>query len=280
MEMGLGVKATLKRAATKLGRERLIPIERVVPEGRALDGKVALISGGSGGIGMAIARRLYAEGANVILGGTSAPKLERCAASIGSSCRVKWLVMDVASPLDAMAAVGDAAGLFGRIDIFVNSAGVHTDNVDFWSMMPDEFDRVWGVNLRGAYFAGRAVAEHMVRERVRGHILFVGSSRGFEPAWSPYGISKWGLRGMTQGFAQILLPHGIVVNGIAPGSTATPLIGVSEGDDIGSGENGVGRLAMPDEIAAWSAMLVGGYGDMVVGETVLVSGGRGSIDIR
>ena len=88
------------------------------------------------------------------------------------------------------------------------------------------------------------------------------------------------MKGLTQGLAKTLLPRGIVVNGIAPGSTATPLIGVKEGDAITSGENGVGRLATPTEIAEWAKMLVGPSGDMVVGETILVSGGRGGIEIR
>ena len=150
----------------------------------------------------------------------------------------------------------------------------------FWTMMPEEFDRVMSVNLRGVYFLCRAVASDMITNRRKGHILLVNSSRGFEPAWSPYGISKWGLRGLTQGLAQTLLPYGIIVNGIAPGSTATPLIGVGEGESIASEENGVGRLATPGEIAAWARMLVSPGGAMVVGETILVSGGRGGIDIR
>ena len=112
------------------------------------------------------------------------------------------------------------------------------------------------------------------------HILLVSSSRGAEPAWSPYGISKWSLNGFTQGLAQILLPSNIIVNSIAPGSTATELIGVKEGDNIFSEENGNGRLIMPDEVANVAKLLVSPSGDMIVGQTIYVSGGRGVFDIR
>lgn len=278
--MGFGITTRVKNSLYSMRRKALVPIDRIVTEDEALRGKTVLISGGSGGIGMAIAKRLHASGANIVLGGTNPDKLQKCVFEFGEGARVKTVVMDVASSEKAEMGILEATRQFGGVDVFVNSAGVHTEDVEFWNMTQGEFDRVLDINLRGAFFAGRAVAEHMISEGTKGHILFVNSSRGFEPAWSPYGISKWGLRGMTQGFAQMLLPYGIIVNGIAPGSTATPLIGVSEGDSIDTRENGVGRLSMPEEIAEWVRMLVGSSGDMVVGETILVSGGRGSIDIR
>lgn len=274
------IKRILKKGAQLASAKRLIPIEHIVAEDSVLDGKVALISGGSGGIGMAIAAQLYSSGASIVLGGTNQAKLQKCAKKFDCEDRIKTIVMDLSSPERIQTAVSEAVGLFGQIDIYVNSAGTHTDDVDLWSMTPEEYDRVININLRGAFFSAREVAQHMIAMGNGGHILFVNSSRGFEPAWSPYGISKWGLRGMTQGFAQVLLPYGIIVNGIAPGSTATPLIGVKDGDRIDSRENGLGRLALPGEIALWAKMLVASSGDMVVGETVLVSGGRGTVDVR
>ena len=85
---------------------------------------------------------------------------------------------------------------------------------------------------------------------------------------------------LTKGLAKELISDGIIVNGLAPGSTATPLLGFKEGDSISSDENMLGRLVLPDEIAEWAKMLVGPSGRMVAGETVLVAGGRGGFDIR
>lgn len=279
--MGLGVKTAIKDALKTMKSRELVPIIQPTPANAELEGKVALVSGGSGGIGMAIAGELLSAGAKVVLGGTNEAKLAKCAAELGDSSNCAWVKMDFLTQSDAVTSVNNARSFFnGNLDIFVNSAGVHTEDVDFWTMNLEEFDRVLDVNLKGAFFAAQAVARVMTETNTEGHILFVNSCRGFEPAWSPYGISKWGLRGMTEGLAQVLIRHGIVVNGIAPGSTATSLIGIREGDSIASDDNLTGRLATPEEIAKWARMLVGPTGDLVVGETFLVSGGRGGIDVR
>lgn len=275
-----GVKTALKNALKKLRAKDVLPIQKVTDPDKTLEGKVAFVAGGSGGIGMAVAEALLDSGARVVLGGTKAEKLRTCMEKLGHSDHVAFVVMDASNAEFSDQIVSEVTRAFGNIDIFVESTGVHTEGVNFWTMTPEEYDRVMSINLRGAFFLARSVAQHMIDSNIKGHILFVNSSRGFEPAWSPYGLSKWGLKGFTQGLAQTLLPYGIVVNGIAPGSTATPLIGVKEGDAISSDENGAGRLATPTEIAEWAKMLVGPSGDLVIGETVLVSGGRGGIDVR
>lgn len=111
-------------------------------------------------------------------------------------------------------------------------------------------------------------------------MLLVSSSRGSEPAWSPYGVSKWALNGLTKGLAQMLLPHGIVINTIAPGSTATELIGIKEGDNLYSNENVAHRLITPDEVAQIAKVMVSDTANMIAGEVIHVSAGRGCFDIR
>ena len=163
---------------------------------------------------------------------------------------------------------------------------MHTDGADFVTVSPEEFDRVMDIwhmpNIKGPYFVWKELAKYMMENTTIGkrHILLSSSSRGSEPAWSPYGISKWSLNGMTRGLAQILFPYGIVVNSIAPGLTDTELIGVKQGDIIYSSENKEGRLIMPDEVASIAKMLVSPTGDMIAGEVIHLSGGRGVFDIR
>lgn len=120
----------------------------------------------------------------------------------------------------------------------------------------------------------------MKENKIKGSILIVSSSRGSEPAWSPYGISKWGLKGLVEGLGKMLIPYGINVNAIAPGSTATGLIGIKEGDSITSEENGMNRLIMPDEVATLAKLLVSDAGKMIDGEVVHIAAGRGTFDIR
>ena len=227
-----------------------------------------------GGVGRAIARSLKESGCKVIVCGTNEAKL----CLIAEEGDYKPQRFNVQDSVSMEANVEKAVKIFGRIDIVVYSAGVHTEKADFFCMDSEEYDRVMAINLKGAYFCCQAFGKYMVQNKVRGHILLVSSSRGSEPAYSPYGISKWGMNGMTKGLAQLLLPYGISVNAIAPGSTATELLGVKDGDSIYADDNVVHRLTTSDEVASVAKMLV--CSDMICGEIVHISAGRGTFDIR
>jgi NAD(P)-dependent dehydrogenase (short-subunit alcohol dehydrogenase family) len=273
--MGLGIKTKIIKS---IRQKEFIPIEHPVSTDNQFEGKVALISGGTGGIGLAISRSLLESGCKVIVAGTNEKKLSEIKAILGDNSAS--LQMNYAEPTAFDKKIKEASEIFGKIDIFINSAGIHTEHANFWTIDPDEFDRVMAINLKGAYFACQAVGKYMRENAIKGHILIISSSRGSEPAWSPYGISKWGLKGLTEGLAKMFLDYGIIVNTIAPGSTATKLIGVGEGDSIYSAENGENRHIMPDEVATLAKLLVSDAGNMIVGETVHISGGRGVFDIR
>ncbi|MCM1262116.1 MAG: SDR family oxidoreductase [Butyrivibrio sp.] len=217
-----------------------------------------------------------------MLCGTNESKLRDCIIELENNESLKYMIFDMSDFENIEHNVEKAFHIFGNVDILVNSAGVHTNNVDFFRMTVEEYDRIMNVNIKGLYFVCMEFAKRMMKNtsKTKKHILLISSSRGSEPAWSPYGLSKWALNGLTQGLAQILLPHNIIVNGIAPGSTATTLIGVKPGDSIYTTENKEERLIMPDEVANIAKLLVSTAGDMVVGEIVHISGGRGIIDIR
>lgn len=271
----------IKRGFRFLKKKEILPVERVVEPDHLMDGKVVFIAGGTGGIGRAIAQKMLESGAKVVLGGSNQSKIDSTLEDFSQwGDKVKGIVVNLAKPEGAASTVSLISNFYGSIDVFINAAGVHTDQVDFWNMSIDEYDRVMNINLRGTFFYCRAIAEYMKTNRIKGNILLISSSRGSEPAFSPYGISKWGLNGFTKGLAKELISDGIVVSGLAPGSTATPLLGFKEGDSISSDENMIGRFVLPNEVAEWAKMLVSPNGRMVVGETVLVAGGRGSFDIR
>lgn len=278
--MKLNIKKSVKKIIKMTREKQLIPVQHNVDNDHILLGKKAVIIGGSGGIGLAITKSFCESGCRVVICGTREKKLKEVVKEIPEASQVKTMAFDITQLDDLDNNVKKAVELWDGVDIVVISAGVHTENVDFFTMTPSEYDRVMSVNIRSPYFICQKFAEQMIAKRTGGHILLVSSSRGSEPAWSPYGISKWSLNGFTKGLAQVLLPYGIVVNAVAPGSTATELIGIKVGDNIASEENGLGRLAMPDEIANVARLLVSGAGDMIVGETVHVSGGRGVFDIR
>lgn len=269
----MGVASKLFHVVNRLKRPNLVPVIREAVPNSAFADKVALVTGGDGGIGSEIAKQLVAGGCDVTISGRNEDKLAAVAESIGA----RFVRMDYADTEEVESRIHDMAVKHGGIDLFVSCVGIHTEDVDFWALTSDEFDRVINVNLRGTFFATRAAALEM---KEGGHVLLIGSSRGFEPAWSPYGISKWGIRGMTLGLAKQLAPRGISVNSIAPGATATMLIGYEDGDNISAPENSFGRYVMPSEVAGLALYFLSDAANMVSGETIRISGGRGSFNIR
>ena len=151
---------------------------------------------------------------------------------------------------------------------------------NFFNTTQEEFDKIMKVNLKGTYFVSQKIAKYFVENKIKGHILNISSSTGGAPGGSAYRISKQAIENLTLGLAQKLSPYGIVVNGIAPGSTANNLLNYKDGDSIATRDNVIGRMVMPDEIATYAKILVSDLGNMVVGETIYISGGRGKLDNR
>jgi 3-oxoacyl-[acyl-carrier protein] reductase len=275
------IKRTIKKIVNLVKSPKLVPIVQTVPDGELLKGKVALITGGSGGIGMAIAARFLAAGAKVIIAGTNDEKLARCCAQLGSEENVKSVKMDARNVSEYSSMVEKVLNLFpeSRIDILVNSAGV-VNKGGFFEISEEEYDRVMDINVKGVFFACQAVSRYMIDNKIKGHILNISSSSALRPAWTPYQMSKWSIRGFTQGLADTLLPYGIIVNAIGPGQTATGMLGMEDNESIYNGSNPCGRYATPEEIANLALFMVGQTGDLIIGETFYMTGGSGSISMH
>ena len=273
-------KYIAKSAISVLKFKRVEPIVHPTDNENMLKGKTALIIGGSGGIGFAIAKSFVESGCQVIISGTNEKKLQDCCNKLGNNS--KYVVMNLLNVKEIREGIKSAVKLFGKIDILVNSAGIHSTAMisDFLDVTEEEYDSILGINLKGTYFVCQEISNYMIENKIKGHILNISSSVALEPAWSPYRLSKWGVKGFTAGLAQKLIQYGIVVNAIAPGSTATSMLGVKEGDSIYTDDNPVGRFIMPDEVASYAKMMVSDLGNMVVGDTLYISGGRGTIDVR
>ena len=258
--------------------KKLIPIPEPVNTDKLLDGKIALITGGSGGIGMGIAKAFINSGAKVIIAGTNEQKLRKCLSILPEGGYLLLNVLDVKAMPEK---VKEAANLFpeNRIDILVNSAGV-VSHSGFENMTEEEYDSIMNINAKGTYFMSQAVSKFMIEHKIKGHILNISSSSSLRPAWTPYQMSKWAVRGLTLGLADCLLPHGIIVNAIAPGPVATPMLGKNEGDEIFNATNPSGRFAMPSEIANLAVFMVSSMGDLIVGDTFYITGGSGNISLH
>ena len=272
----MSVKSKLKKVLKKLNGKEKIPVIEVQRESSLLEGKVILITGGSGGIGFAIAKKCLQTGAKVIIAGTNEKKLNEKVKSCNSD-NIKSIVLNLSKVSSFEDKIQDACKLFSdnRIDVLVNSAGVNPAK-NFFDIKESDFDVTMNVNVKGTFFMSQAIANYFIENKVKGHILNISSSSALRPAWGPYEISKWAIKGFTIGLADTLIKHGIVVNAIGPGPTATPMLGLKEGDDIDLPNNPSGRFAMPKEIAELAVMLISDAGQLVVGDTLYVTGGAGT----
>lgn len=254
--------------------QKTVPVYISIPKEDILKGKTALVVGGCGGIGNAIAKSFMNSGCEVIITGTNEERLKIVADTIG----VKTVVLDLNRVSEISKAIDKAFTISdnNRIDILVNSAGVNIRK-NFMAFSEDDFDRVMNVNVKGSFFITQYFAQKMISNGIKGHILNVSSSSALRPAWSPYRIAKTLTSQMTQGFAEVLIQHGIIVNAIGPGPTATQMMGLKEGDSITLESCPAGRYATPEEIAYLATYLVSDMANLVVGDTVYITGGSGTI---
>lgn len=249
--------------------KKVVPVKIPVKDYRGLfEGKTALVTGGTGGIGYAIAKRLQEAGCTVIILARNEEKLKLASQQIGCSYRV----LDISNVQDIKRVVSEIYQTKAP-DILVNSAGVMGKG-RFGNVDVEEWNKVINTNVRGTFFITQEVARYMIERKIKGHILNLSSSSALRPCYSAYIVSKHMVRDLTQGFAKELIKHGIIVNAIAPGPTATDMIGADE-NDLTNPDVPAGRIATVDEIANHALSLLSEMGDLVVGSTLYVTGGSG-----
>lgn len=177
--------------------------------------------------------------------------------------------------------VEEAATLFeeNHFDILVNSAGIANKH-DFWNTDEKECDLINGTSAKGTFFMGQIVGKQMIEKHIQGHILNVTSSSALRPAWTLYQMFKWVVKGMTMGLADVMIQHGIVVNAIALGRTATPMLGKIEGDSIYEPYASSKRYAMPEELVSLAVFMVSSAGNVIVRDAVYMTGRSGTITMH
>ncbi|MEE4350354.1 MAG: 3-oxoacyl-[acyl-carrier-protein] reductase [Pacificimonas sp.] len=238
-----------------------------------LNGKRALVTGASGGIGSAIAKALAAQGAVVALSGTREEKLAAVAGEIDGDTHQFACNLSDAEAVDGL--VGRAVEAMGGLDILVNNAGVTRDNLAM-RMKDEEWSDVMRVNLEAAFRLSRAALRPMMKGRF-GRIIAITSVVGAtgNPGQANYAASKAGLTGMTKALAQEVASRGVTVNCVAPGfiqSAMTDELPEAQKEAL-TGRIPAGKLGQGEDVAAACVYLASDEAGYVTGQTLHVNGG-------
>ena len=240
---------------------------------RELAGRVALVTGGASGIGLACARRLQAAGARVAVADVHARRLARLSRSFHAA---DLYPVDVADAAAARQTVTDLLRRHKRLDVLVLSAGICRDAV-LWKMSDEEWDRVIAVDLSGAAHYVRAAAAALRRSR-GGRVVIVSSINGRRGKFGQanYAAAKAGLLGLARSAAKELAANGVTVNVVEPGFTDTPMTAALPAAVRSKAllETPLGRAALPEDIAEAVAFFAGPRAAHITGQALAIDGGQ------
>ncbi|HEX7231110.1 MAG TPA: glucose 1-dehydrogenase [Candidatus Binatia bacterium] len=246
----------------------------------SLKGKVAIVTGGNSGIGMAIVLALAEQDANIVIDYVTHPEateaLEKQVTALGD--QVIGVDADVSKVADLQRLVGAAVEKFGRLDIMVNNAGIET-RTSILDTTEQQYEKVLAINLKSAFFGTQLAAQQMIKQGSGGRIINISSVHEDwpMPGNTAYCLSKGGMRMLTRTAGVELAPHNVLVVGVGPGAVATP-INLSTMKDpalMKKLDNAIpiGRMAKPEEIASVVAFLAGDGASYMTATTIFADGG-------
>ena len=243
-----------------------------------LRNKNVLIFGGGSGIGKAIAARFIAAGAKVLITGRTEAKLKAASEEINSP-NLFYKVFDITNIEEHTTLFLECQNLLGGLDGFVNSAAIGTHEFtgrgyEPWDITGEEWDTLSDINFKAAFFLIRNQVDYMLERGIRGNILNLSSNAAYMDIIGSYGAAKDAIANWTRAFGKRYGHKGIIINGIAPGATFTPII-ASYAHDVNQKyeRHAIERFIKPEEIAEVAFYLMSDYGEIICGHTVVADGG-------
>ena len=243
-----------------------------------LRNKNILIFGGGSGIGKAIAIRFIEAGAKVMITGRTEEKLKAVLNEVNSP-NLFYEVFDIVAVNKHLDLFNECNDILGGLDGFVNAAALGTGaytgrGYEPWDITEDEWDTLTDINFKSAFFLMRNEIDFMLKNNIRGNILNIASNAACMDIVGSYGASKEAIIKWTRSFGKKYGHSGIIINGIAPGATFTPMIAKYAYDINQKYErHAIERFIRPDEIAELAFYLMSDYGEIICGHTVVADGG-------
>ena len=274
-----GIFDKLKRKIKTITFKK-IPVEIPTLYGEVLKGKVAVVTGGTTGIGFEIAKAFIHNGASVIITGRDSERIANAVVKLKKEIGNSENMFVCGEVLDntMTTQIEDRWKQIlshienKHIDILVNNAGV-ISKTHFGKTDEKDYNLVMETNLKGTYFLSEIVSNYMIENGIKGNILNISSSSALRPAVSAYSMAKWAIHGLTLGMAKKLSPYGIVVNSIAPGAIDTDMNEQLSKEEMKQLEEDtpLGRIGLPQDIAKCVKWLI--EDNFTTGQIISVNGG-------
>ena len=238
-------------------------IKYLAPNKR-LENKKILITGGSRGLGYAMAKKFVSEGAEVLITGRNIERLKQVSEELGC----KYILFDSTDFDNIDGFINEAKSLLGQIDVLVNNAGISLHVGNIRNVTKESYDAQFNTNLKSVYFLSQKFLElYENNHQQNGSILFLSSERGKYVDDIPYGLIKTSINSLTQGLSFLLRNSDIRINAVAPGITTTDMTGTSP-DNLYSGKYATGRYYLPEEVAEVACFLISDAAKCISGQII------------
>lgn len=240
--------------------------------------KRVLVTGGTSGIGLEIAKEFLAEGAEVTITGRRQEVLDKIKSelSILYNNKIHTIVWDVANVSDAKSKLREVSRVMNGIDIIINNAGIY-ESAAWNQVTEDSYDRVNDINAKGLFFMCQAEGEYFINNHIKGRIVNINSIAGLKSGFDPYSVSKWSSVCITKSIAKVLVKYGIVVNGIAPGNVVTNIHDGVRGKNVNDNaympSHLTERYTLVEEIASMALCLSSDMATNIIGQVIAIDGG-------
>lgn len=238
--------------------------------------KRILITGAGSGIGFAIAKKCVECGADVIITGRNEDKLKEAVKKIGGSY-IHYVTWDIRDINDIEKKLDECNKRYGEINVLINNAGVQPEEF-FPNVTEKEWNRIYDTNSKGTFFMTEEVCKRwMINKKQKGYrkIINIDSQGGFVGATYPYRMSKWDIRGLTEGLGLKMAPYNVLVNAIAPGVVKTEMqkFSMKQGTNMFCDQNPLSRVCLPEEVAEVAVFMISDACNFMAGQTILFDGG-------